>query len=221
MQSFTLTNAGSAISLALKAPKKVYRGYAAVATLVTSGIETGSAVVVQGRVKGTWKTVGKGTATADQAVVPFKAPRGTTSLRAAYGSGTEQVLSPARSVSVLKATSWPKARAWAGKWKGTVAGLKKAAAFKVEGSAPPLLRNGSFRMNLLCPGIPPSPSTIQAATALVPKAKVAPDGTFVASVADQGHAILLWGRLGDTRASGTVIMSLGPCSARDHRAQHV
>ena len=35
VQSFTLTNAGSAISLALKAPKKVYRGYAAVATLVT------------------------------------------------------------------------------------------------------------------------------------------------------------------------------------------
>ena len=179
-------------------------------------------MVVQGRVKGTWKTVGKGTATADQAVVPFKAPRGTTSLRAAYGSGTEQVVSPARSVSVLKATSWPKARAWAGKWKGTVGGLKKAAAFKVEGVRSPLLKNGSFRMNLLCPGIPPSPSTIQAATALVPKAKIAPDGTFVASVADQGHAILLWGRLGDDQASGTVIMSLGPCTGRAAiKVQHV
>lgn len=157
---------------------------------------------------------GQGTVTADQAVVPFKAPKGTTSLRASYGSGSEQVTGAARDVKVLKATGWPKAQRWAGAWKGSVAGSAKAAKFKVEG-AEPLLRKGSFRMNLLCPAPGgPSPTTIQAATALVPKAAIAPDGTFVRAIADQDHAILLWGRLGSDTARATVIMSLGTCAGR-------
>jgi hypothetical protein len=216
VQSFTLTLAGSSVGLTLKAPGQVYRGYAAVAMLTTTGLATGQPVSVQGRSAGGWKTVGRGTVTADQAVVPFKAPKGTTSLRAVYAaSATEVVASAERSVKVLEPKKWPKAKTWAGKWKGSVSVSSQddsTASFKVAGN-PSVLRKGTFRLTLLCPNpVGPSPTTIQIADAIVPRAPVAPDGSFVATVADSQHAILLYGRLLGRKATGTVTMSLGTCS---------
>jgi hypothetical protein len=65
---------------------------------------------------------------------------------------------------------------------------------------------------MLCPGVSPGQFTTQIGTATISRARVAPDGSFVAaSTPRSGTTIRVRGRVTRGKASGRVELSVGSC----------
>jgi hypothetical protein len=75
------------------------------------------------------------------------------------------------------------------------------------------VRAGRFQLTLLCPtpGMA-SPFTTQIADAPLPRARIAPDGSFVFAGVVSGAASFVQGRIRGARASGSASLSLGTCT---------
>lgn len=215
VRSFRLTVQGSGLALTLRAPARVYAGYRAIATVSAQGATGGTPVVVEGLRQGVWRSVGQGTVLANVAEVPILVGSGVTRLRAAIAVGGERIEGSPRAVTVARAVTWPSGRQWVGPWRGTsqVSGQdSKNASFKVA-SGGKILRQGQFIVTMLCPtpGLV-SPFTIQIATAFVPSARIAPDGTFVFAGTAGSQPVLASGRLVGRTATAKVRLSIGNCS---------
>jgi hypothetical protein len=66
---------------------------------------------------------------------------------------------------------------------------------------------------MLCPSVSPGQFTTQIGTAAIARARIAPDGRFVAaSTPRSGTAIRVRGRLRKGKVSGRVELSVGDCS---------
>ena len=74
------------------------------------------------------------------------------------------------------------------------------------------IRAGTFQLALLCPQAGTNPFTTQIADAPLPRAKIAPDGSFVFAGVVSKHASFVHGRIQGRRAKGTASLSLGVCS---------
>ena len=214
VRSFRLTAAGSAARLAVKPPARAYRGFPFVIGLTTEGLDASTQVAVQVKRKGRWSTVAKAGATGRTADVAVSLPRrykaGRYPLRATAGVGSETLRSGAKRFEVRKAKGWSTSGRTDGAWSGKAKGLP--VSFTVSGKGR-TIKAGRFQLTLLCPTPGNvSPFTIQIADAPLPRAKVAPDGSFVFAGVVQGAASFVRGRIRGRTASGVADMTLGTCT---------
>ena len=223
VRSFRLTAAGSGVKLAVKPPARAYRGFPFVVSVTTTGLDAGASVALQVKRGSTWRKVGKATATGrtDEAAVllPKRLRPGRHPLRAQARVGAETLTSPARAVRLRKAAHWQTSRRQDGRWKGKAAGLP--VSFRVSGRGR-TVRAGRFQLTLLCPtpGMV-SPFTTQIADAPLPRARIAPDGSFVFAGVVSRSASFVYGRIGRREAGGKASLSLGVCTgSAPFRATH-
>jgi hypothetical protein len=134
-------------------------------------------------------------------------PRGTQQVRVSVAIGAQQVVSAARKVKVRRARRWSTGAAADGRYQGRAG--SRCVRLKVTGRARHVRDFRAF-VPMLCPGI----STTQIGTATIRRARVAPDGRFVAvSRPGRDTAISLRGRLQRrTVSGGRVKLSVGNCS---------
>ncbi len=214
VRSFRLTAAGSAARLAVAPPARIYRGFAFALPLTTDGIDSGADVAVQVKRGGSWKTFAATTANGRTAELAVKLPRsvkaGKARLRAIATLGNETLTSPERRIRVRRAKRWQTSGEQDGKWTGKAGGLP--VEFRIAGRGR-TIRAGRFQLALLCP----TPGmvgqfTTQIADAPLPRAKIAPDGSFVFAGVVEGAASFVRGRIRGGSAKGTADMTLGPCT---------
>lgn len=191
---------------ALALPARRYAGFPVIATVQAgAGVPAGTVVDVERRAAGRWVRAGRGTVAAGRARVTTTLPRGSVRVRARLTVGGQVLTSPERTVAVRSASA-PRTAVRAGRWSGGgVTGLR------VVGRE---IRDLRVAVSLLCPtpGLV-SAFTTQAATALVPRARIAPDGSFVAVASRSGTATRISGRLvGGTLRDGIAELSQGVCS---------
>ena len=214
VRSFRLTVAGSGAKLAVKPPARAYRGFPFVVSVTTTGLDAGAPVTLQVRRGGSWKRAARLTATGrtDEAAVslPRSLRAGRHPLRVQAKVGDETLTSPARAVRLRRAAGWKTSRKQDGRWAGKAAGLP--VSFRVVGKGR-RVRAGRFQLTLLCPtpGMV-SPFTTQIADAPLPRAKIAPDGSFVFAGVVSGHASFVHGRIRGRSASGKASLSLRTCT---------
>ena len=124
--------------------------------------------------------------------------------------GDEEITSPAKRLTVIKAERWP--RGTAGRWREP-SGLDMEFMISADGRT---LRGGSFGVSTLCPQAPLPDGTPQFTTMLlqapVPRARVAPDGTFAWAGTVNRHNVYAYGRIRGKSAQGRVQLGLGACT---------
>jgi hypothetical protein len=181
--------------------------------VTTKGIDTGADVAVQLQRGGSWRTISHAGADGRTSEVAIRLPRsvkpGKYGLRARAKVGDETLTSPVRRLRVRKAAGWKTSRRQDGRWKGKASGLP--VAFRVSGGGR-TIRAGTFQLALLCPQAGTNPFTTQIADAPLPRAKIAPDGSFVFAGVVSKHASFVHGRIQGRRAKGKASLSLGVCS---------
>ncbi len=199
----TLTLLANA-QLALKPPKTVYAGYPFILPVTATGVPNFTALTV---LRGT-ATVGTGTVTSDSAS-PTVTLSGSGKIHAAVTIGSQTVSSPEVDVKVTKASKWKTKASDDGSYKGTRSSKLKVAKKGKE------IRSLSVSVAMLCP----TPGmigqfTTQIGTAIVNKAKIAPDGSFVAvATPEAATSIRIRGKVGKRKLSGGVAeLSVGTCS---------
>ncbi len=214
VRSFRLTAAGSGVKLGLGAPGTVYRGYAFVVDLRTKGLPNGTRVALQLRRGGRLKTFDRSRSVGSSSTLAVRLPRrsrpGAYRLRATARVGSETVVSATRRLKLRPDRRRTTSGRQDGRWVGRSGRLPVRFGVARRGRE---IRAGRFRVALLCPtpGFV-NPFTIQLADAPVPRAPVAPDGSFVFAGVVRGSAALVSGRLRGRRASGRAELSLGTCT---------
>ena len=213
MRSFRLTVAGSGAKLAVKPPARAYRGFPFVVSVTTTGLDTGAPVTLQVRRGGSWKRAARLTATGrrDETAVslPSSLRAGRYPLRVQARIGDETLTSPARALRLRRAAG-ATSRKQDGRWAGKAAGLP--VSFRVSGKGR-RVRAGRFQLTLQCPTPGTvSPFTTQIADAPLPRARIAPDGSFVFAGVVSGHASFVHGRIRGRSASGRTSLSLDVCA---------
>jgi hypothetical protein len=214
VRSFRLTAAGSGAKLAVKPPPRAYRGFPFVVAVTTTGLDAGAPVTLQVRRGGSWRKAASLTATGRTDEVAVSLPKrlraGRYPLRAQAKVGDETLTSPQRSLRLRRAAGWKTSRRTDGRWAGKAAGLP--VSFRVSGRGRKI-RAGRFQLTLLCPtpGMI-NPFTTQIADAPLPRARIAPDGSFVFAGVVSRHASFVHGRIRGRSASGRADLSLGVCT---------
>lgn len=180
-------------------------------TAQATGVPDGTKAVVQRRSGTRWRSVGSATVLGGEAEAPIVLPRGTQQVRVSVTIGAQQVASAARRVKVRRARRWSTGAAADGRYKGRAGA--RSVRLKVAGRGRQVRDFRAF-VPMLCPGGSPGQFTTQIGTATVRRARIAPDGRFVAaSTPDQDTAISLRGRLQHRKVSGgRVKLSVGNCS---------
>lgn len=203
VQAFTLV---SQEKPKLTIPGRVYAGYRFIARVdAAGGAPAGTVVTLERRAGAAWRRAGTGAVTGGRALLTAVLPRGAARVRARLTVGGQRLTSAERTVRVRSASS-ARTTVRAGRWTGT-----GVTGFRVVGRS---IRDLRVAVSLLCPtpGMV-SPFTTQAATALVPGARIAPDGSFVAITVRGGASVRIFGRLtGTSLAGATAEMSRGGCS---------
>lgn len=206
------------MSLSVAVPKRAYGGIPFHIQVGGRALPTGSPVELQARrgSTGAWRTFrGVTVLTNPQTqqstgVGPGTLRIGRYDVRAVMRVGSESITSPSRPVTVVTAQRWP--RATAGRWRQPK-GLKVAFTVSADGRT---LRGGSFGVLLLCPQVPlpggQGQFTTMQAEAPVPRAALAPDGSFAWAGKVKGHNVYAYGRVVGARASGRVQLGLGACT---------
>jgi hypothetical protein len=200
----------STVAPAVRGPASAYAGYPFFVTAQVAGVPDGTTAVVERRVGSRWRRAGTATALGGTAEAVVTLPRGTQQLRVALTVGAQQLLSPARRVSVRRARHWSTGARADGTYKGPIG--SRSVRFTVARAGRELRGFRAF-VAMLCPGIEPGQFTTQIGTAILGRVRIAPDGRFVAA-ATPGHdtAIQLRGRLRHRKITGgRVKLSVGNC----------
>jgi hypothetical protein len=171
----------------------------------------GTKPVVQRRARGAWRTVGTGTVLGGQAEVVVVLPRGDQRLRVVLTIGAQELVSPARGVTVRAARRWSTRAADDGRYTGR--GGSRSVRLRVA-KAGRELRGFSASVAMLCPSLSPGQFTTQIGNAAIARIRVAPDGRFVAaSTPRPDTAIQVRVRLRHRKVTaGRVKLSIGACS---------
>ncbi len=214
VRSFRLTAAGSGAKLAVKPPARAYRGFPFVVSVTTTGLDSGAPVTLQvgAAVRGSAPRASPPPAgpTRWRSRCRGRCARAATRCARRRGSATRR--SPARSAPcgcARRGAGRPRART-DGRWAGKAASLP--VGFRVSGKGR-RISAGRFQLTLLCPtpGMV-NPFTIQIADAPLPRARIAPDGSFVFAGVVSKHATFVHGRIRGRSASGKASLSLGVCT---------
>jgi len=167
-----------------------------------AGLQAGSVLVLVGH------CVELGNGELPYAVV---LPRGAQRLRVKLTIGSQQIVGATRRMEVRRARRWSTREADAGPYTGRAGSRSVRLTVTDRGRT---LRGFRAFVPMLCPGVSPGQFTTQIGTAIVSRAKIAPDGRFVAASTSGGDtAIKLRGRLQRRAVSGgRVQLSVGNCS---------
>jgi hypothetical protein len=201
----------SPVTPTLRAPGRAYAGYAFFVTAKVAGAPDGATAVVQRRNGSRWRAAGSGTVLGGAAEAAVTLARGEQPLRVKLTLGSQQIVSPARRVKVRRARRWSTGAADAGPYRGRAGARSVRLTVTDRGRT---LRGFRAFVPMLCPGVTAGQFTTQIGTATVRRAKIAPDGRFIAvSTPGRGTAIKLRGRLRHRKVSGgRVQLSVGNCS---------
>jgi len=190
----------------LSLPRKAYAGYGFFATADVTGAPDGTEVVVERKAGSRFKPAGAGIALGGKAEIVVVAPRGKPALRASLTIGSQAISGEAKSLTVAAAKRWTTSGRSDGAYAGKSVKLKIARGGRE-------VRDFRAFVPMTCPGVTPGTFTTQVGTAAVKKAKVAPDGSFVAALTDDGTAIRIRGRLKGRQVSGgRAELSVGACT---------
>ena len=201
----------SAVAPKLRAPTRAYAGHAFFVTAAVAGAPDGTKAVVQRRSGSRWRPAGTATALGGEAEAAVVLPRGAQRLRVRLTIGSQQIVSASRRVQVRRARRWSTRKADAGPYEGRAGSRSVRLTVTDRGRT---LRGFRAFVPMLCPGVSPGQFTTQIGTAIVRRARIAPDGRFVAvSTSGRDTAIKLRGRLQRRKVSGgRVQLSVGNCS---------
>jgi len=201
----------SPVAPTLRAPGRAYAGYAFFVTAKATGAPDGTTAVVQRRRGSRWRSAGSATVLGGEAEAAIALPRGDQRIRVALAIGDQQVVSAARRVSVRRARRWSTGPLDTGRYTGRAGSRSVRLVVTSRGRQ---LRDFRAYVPMLCPGVTAGQFTTQIGTAIVRRARIAPDGRFVAAATPgRDTAIRLRGRLGHRKVSGgRVQLSVGNCS---------
>jgi hypothetical protein len=188
---------------------RAYAGFPFFVSLGLAGAPDGTTVVVERRVGSQWKRVGTATALRGKAEAVVTLARGVQQLRAVATIGSQRIEGDARRVTVRRATAWQTRARDDGAYRGRVG--SRSVRFTVSGHGRQVR---SFRayVPMLCPSVTPGQFTTQIGTAALARARIAPDGSFVAASTPRADTtIRVRGRLRHGKVSGRVELSVGDC----------
>ena len=193
------------------APARAFVGYPIAFPLTLTGVPDGTKVRLERRAGTAWKTVGTATALGEKGEAIAVLPKGTQRLRLTAVIGDETVSSSERQVPVRAARGWLTDGDDAGHYTGQAG--SRGVKLDVSASGREVRRFSAF-VAMLCPGITPGTFTTQIGTALVPRARLDPDGRFLAALT-QGKetAVRIRGRVRNgTVVQGRAELSVGTCT---------
>jgi hypothetical protein len=200
----------SPVKPALRVTGHAYAGFPFFVSLTVTGAPDRTSVVVERRVGGQWKQAGSTIALGGKAEAVVTLSRGDQQLRAVATIGSQRIEGSATRVTVGRAAHWQTRARDDGAYSGRLG--SKSVRFTVA-------RDGrqvrSFRayVPMLCPSVMPGQFTTQIGTASIVRARIAPDGGFIAaSTPRSGTSIRVRGRLKGGKVSGRVELSVGPCT---------
>lgn len=209
VRSMRLTTAGAGLKVSARWPRRAYAGYPFHVSVASTGVGAGSTVELQERRRSRWRRFGSVLLGADAGTGPALLGVGRDRVRAIVRIGGESIVSPTRRLTVVRARGWTTSRRQDGAWRQTSRGTVR---FRISGGGR-IIGDGLFRQSLLCPtpGMT-SPFTTLVADAVLPRTRIAPDGTFAWAGRIKGAAIYIHGKINGERASGAVRMSLRTCA---------
>jgi hypothetical protein len=199
----------SPVKPTLRPSGRAYARYPFLVALTLTGAPDGTNVVVERRVGGGWRHAGSATALQGKAEAVVTLARGDHRLRAVVTIGTQRIEGDAARVSVRRAAGWQTRPADDGAYRGRAGSRSVRLRVVRDGRE---LRSFKAFVAMLCPGVTTGQLTTQIGTATISRARVAPDGSFVAASTRSGSAIMVRGRLRRGKVSGRVQLSLGDCS---------
>ena len=200
-------------TLAVGRPGPAFAGYPVAVPLSLKGVPDGATVALQRRAGSRFRTLGTTSARSQKGEVIVTLPSGIQRLRVSARLGTQDVASAVATVRVRPAGS---PRVTASRDDGAWRGARPAVSFTV-GSAGRTIRGFRAAVTMLCPqvGLPGGQGqlTTQAGFAAFRRARIAPDGRFIASAVVKGSAVLVRGRLRAGRLTGgAAVLSVGTCT---------
>ncbi len=210
-RSFVVT---SSATLSVRATGPAYAGYPFRTIITAKGLLNGTRVDVQRRVGTAWQRVAYTTVLREAAEAYVVLPRGSQRLRTVATVGTATVVSPEYPVTVARAAGWITRATDDGSYRGSSPGTS-SVKFRVARGGRDVRAFSAF-VPMLCPGITAGQFTTQIGTALIPRAKIAPNGVFIAAATPAaGTAISVRGRLANKRVTKAVVtLSVGSCSGQ-------
>jgi hypothetical protein len=188
---------------------RAYAGYPFFVTLTLTGAPDGTSVVVERRAGGGWKRAETATALRGKAEAVVTLAGGDQQLRAVATIGSQRVEGEATRVTVRRASRWQTGARDDGAYRGRVGSRSVKLTVARDGRQ---VRSFRAFVPMLCPGVSPGQFTTQIGTATISRARVAPDGSFVAaSTPRSGTTIRVRGRVKRGKVSGRVELSVGSC----------
>ena len=201
----------STASLAIRRPVAPYAGFPRILKLELAGLPDGTTAVVERKSGSRWRRAGSVTALGGQGEAVVTLPRGRATLRVRATLGEETVTSPPLVVVVRRGMRWSTSARDVGAYAGT-AGGNRSVRLKVTRRGREI-RNFEAFVAMTCPGVRPGQFTTQIGTAKIAKARVGPDGRFVAAATRNGSTMRIRGRVRNRRITeGRVELSVGACS---------
>jgi hypothetical protein len=209
VRSFTLR---SLVAPALTVPQKAYDGYPFLVSIALAGAPDGTQAIVERKNGAGWLKLATASAAGGKAEAVVTLARGDRQLRATVRIGSQSTSGQPKHVDVKRARNWSTSARANGRYEGTGSGLK-SISFRIAAKGREL-RDLDAKVPMLCPGIQAGQFTTQIGTAKLRKARIAPDGRFVAASAPgSGTAIRVRGRLvGRKVLEGRIELSVGNCS---------
>ena len=187
--------------------------------LELAGLPDGTTAVVERKSGARWRRAGSATALGEQGEAVVTLPRGRATLRVRATVGEETVTSAPLVVVVRRGTRWRTSTRDDGAYEGSVGGTR-SVRLKVARRGREIRDFEAF-VAMTCPGVQPGQFTTQIGTARIGRAKVGPDGRFVAAAKRNGSTMRIRGRVRNRRiGEGRVELSVGACvgnSAYDAR----
>ena len=200
----------STASLAIRRPVAPYAGFPRILKLELAGLPDGTATVVERKSGSRWRRAGSATALGEQGEAVVTLPRGRATLRVRATLGEETITSAPLVVVVRRGTRWSTVARDAGPYTGT-AGGNRSVRLKVTRRGREVRDFEAF-VAMTCPGVQPGQFTTQVGSAKIGKAKVDPDGRFVAAAKRSGSSMRIRGRVRNRRITeGRVELSVGAC----------
>jgi hypothetical protein len=138
-------------------------------------------------------------------------PRGDHQLRAVATIGSQRIDGAAARVTVRRAARRQTGARDDGAYRGRVVG-SRSVRLRIVGDGRGVRSFKAF-VPMLCPSVTQGQFTTQIGTATISRARIAPDGSFVAaSTPRSGTAIRTRGRLRGRKVTGRVELSVGSCT---------
>jgi hypothetical protein len=199
----------SAVKPSLRASGRAYAGYPFFVALTLTGAPDATSVVVERRAGSGWERAGSATVLRGKAEAVVTLARGDQQLRAVATIGSQRVEGDATRITVRRASRWQTGARDDGAYRGRAGSRSVKLAVARHGRQ---VRSFRAFVPMLCPGVSPGQFTTQIGTATISRARIAPDGSFVAaSTPRSGTTIRVRGRVKRGKASGRVELSVGSC----------